>query len=174
MRGAQGVGGASDQERESPRRSREPRGGCGARPAPRGARAGTLGSEALAHLGPEPARPLTSSPGCSSVLSGAVLPAPSRPPRATALGPRCQGSAGAGAEAPARISASAEPNRTERASPPSSLLRLCRRSGPGALRLRTFHSSFHALSAGQPLIGSARPDVNTSLPRRPRPSPFPG
>lgn len=69
------------------------------------------------------------------------------------------------------------PSRAEQggeASPPSSLLRLGRRSGPGALRLRTFHSSFHAPSAGQPLIGSAEPDVNTSLPRRPRPSPFPG
>ena len=54
---------------------------------------------------------------------------------------------------------------------PSSLLSLCRCSGPGALRLRTFHSSFHAPSPGQPLIGSAESDVTASFPRRLRPSP---
>lgn len=61
-----------------------------------------------------------------------------------------------------------------RAHLPSSLPSLCRCSGPGALRLRTFHSSFRAPSPDQPLIGFAESDVTASFSRRLRPSPFPG
>lgn len=100
------------------------------------------------------------------MLSRAVLPARSRPRNAIALGPRCQGSAAAGVEAPAGISASAEPRRAGQSGPhlPSSFRSFCRCSDPGALRLRTFHSSFHAPSPGEPVIGSAEPDVTTSFP----------
>lgn len=124
-----------------------------------------------------PSRPghLHPAPGahpCSAARSSRPLPAHGAPrpwvPGARAQqAPRQRGPPGS----------QPPPSRGEQgreASPPSSLLRLCRRSGPGALRLRTFHSSFHAPSAGQPLIGSAEPDVNTSWPHRPRPSPFPG
>lgn len=121
---------------------------------------------------PEPARPLTSSPGrpsCSPAWSSRRAPATdSRGPGSGV--PMLSWRRGAGAR---RISASAEPRRAGPSGPrlPSSRLRRCRCSGPGALRIRTFHSSFHAPSPGQSSIGSAKSDVTASSPSRPRPSP---
>lgn len=115
--------------------------------------------------GPEPSRPLTSNPRCLSVLSDAVLSGSSCPRSATAVGPGWQGSAGARAEAPNRISASAERRRARQSvSHLPRSLSLYSVSGPGALRLRTFHSSFHAPSLGHSLIGSSESDVTALLP----------
>ncbi|XP_022346428.1 collagen alpha-1(I) chain-like [Enhydra lutris kenyoni] len=121
---------------------------------------------------PEPARPLTASPGrpsCSPARSSR------RAPDAESCGsgsgvPGLRGRRVAGAR---RISAPAEPRRAGPRGPrlPSSRLRRGSCSGPGALRLRTFHSSFHAPSPAQPPIGSAKSDVTSSSPSRPRPSP---
>ena len=143
---------------------------------PSGGGAGTQDSEALAHL--------------VSRASQATYIEPSVPIRALPRGPPCtfpptechcpgsempglSGRRGGGA---AGISASAEPRRAGQSGPhlPSSFRSFCRCSDPGALRLRTFHSSFYAPSPGEPVIGSAEPDVTTSFPRRLRPSPFPG
>lgn len=58
-------------------------------------------------------------------------------------------------------------------SSPSSLLSLGRCSGGGALRLRTFHSSLHTPSSGQPLIGYTWSDVTASFLLLPPPHPRP-
>lgn len=164
--------GDSDREGESSRRSPQPRGRCGSRPAPRGGRAGTPGTSALAHLLPRAGQATYSEPRAPIVLSRAVLPARSRrgelwPWLRGARAPRAPG---AGAR---RTSAPAEPRRAGLRGPrlPSSRLRRGRCSGRGALRLRTFHSSFHAPSPAQSPIGSAKSDVSASSPSRPRPSP---
>lgn len=80
----------------------------GAQLAPCGGRTGTLDSEALAHLVP---RATYIEPRVPIRALRAVLPARSRLRSAKALGLECQGLAGAGAEVPAGISASAEPRR---------------------------------------------------------------
>lgn len=112
-------------------------------------------TEALPHLVPH-AGPATyikpRMPG-GGVLRG--LQAHSYPGRATDVGRRCRGLPGDGAER--------EPAGWSRVSSPSSLLSLGRCSGGGALRLRTFHSSLHTPSSGQPLIGYTWSDVTASF-----------
>lgn len=88
-----------------------------------------------------------------SVLRG--LQARSYPGSATDVGQGCRGLPGNGAER--------EPAGWSRVSSPSSLLSLGRCSGGGALRLRTFHSSLHTPSSGQPLIGYTWSDVTVSF-----------
>lgn len=162
MRDALGGGGGFDREPESFRRSREPRGRCGARPAARGRPTGTRDSEALAPLGPqvgqatyiEPKVPIHALRCCPF---GPFLPTERQGPGSCVSG--LSGRPGGGAQQNLSLSRSRHS--------------LCCRSGPGALRLRTFHSSFHAPSLGYPLIGSAKSDVTALLPLWLRPSPFP-
>lgn len=99
--------------------------------------------------------------------SGAVLhglQARSYPGSAKDVGRGCRGLPGDGAER--------EPGGWSRVSSPSSLLSLGRCSGGGALRLRTFHSSLHTPSSGQPLIGYTWSDVSASF-LFPHPPAFP-
>lgn len=97
--------------------------------------------------------------------SGGVLRGlQARPGSATDVGRGCRGLPGIGTER--------EPAGWSRVSSPSSLLSLGRCSGGGALRLRTFHSSLHTPSSGQPLIGYTWSDVTASFPPPPPPQPF--
>lgn len=94
--------------------------------------------------------------------SGGVLRGlQARPGSATDVGRGCRGLPGIGTER--------EPAGWSRVSSPSSLLSLGRCSGGGALRLRTFHSSLHTPSSGQPLIGYTWSDVTASFPPPPHP-----
>lgn len=98
--------------------------------------------------------------------SGGVLRGlQARPGSATDVGRGCRGLPGIGTER--------EPAGWSRVSSPSSLLSLGRCSGGGALRLRTFHSSLHTPSSGQPLIGYTWSDVTASFPPHPTPPAFP-
>lgn len=145
--GSLGVGGGPHQEGGLPRRSWQPRERCGARPPSR----------------PKPARPLTWSPGCPSVLCGAVCLAPSRPRSAAALRPGRRGG-GARASRPAALSGAGRAGRTSPALSSGSAAALAAaRSGSGLF----IHPFTLPPQAG---LGLA-PLPLTSPPRRPAPAP---
>lgn len=121
-------------------------------------------TEALPHLVPHAGQATYIKPRMPSggVLHG--LQARSYLGSAKDVGRGCRGLPGDGAER--------EQAGWSRVSRPSSLLSLGRCSGGGALRLRTFHSSLHTPSSGQPLIGYTWSDVTASF-LFPHPPAFP-
>jgi hypothetical protein len=111
-------------------------------------------------------------PRLPSVLSCAVLPAGSHlgAPRTWVPGARASECRSIGTHSALSLGR-ARVSWVEQVSPPQLAPQSLPLLWPDALRLRTFHSSFHTPSPGNPLIGSTYSDVTTLLPRRLLPSP---